>query len=766
MRRVVCLVLLLAWSVACGHDNRSEKTRPKQSSTGPTSVRRAPGTLPPNPVRSSSQKETAHFTKIPEGPWTTLAREITEAQDLAHAVGATRQALARGGIATTDGDQILVNAVGARPTFYASPVETINLALDARNRRSGGRLTVAEMAQMLNGFGWPFPGDRIGPQRDRANTVPVGQVDIPDSARRALQGEAEKQATAGAEAAEADRETVREQAQARVDSANKAYLEAVKKNAEVSRAAALAPPAEKAEAKARAAQALAERQSAFESMRDAQLAYNALLQQGRQAERQENEAQQAAWESDQADAAIRRQIGPNYAAGAQMMQLLASWIGEAVKHPDEPSSFTPLFIAEMAKRQDPPVDIVAGPFIRMVREGSPPAVLTGAPQSLQLRLSLLELELFAAAFYSDETATGVQPAVSPGQDRSYSPTFRLASFSPGLMQDPCSDLKKSFGALGEAGGIGTKEAAQRALRQAVERATDAGTAQAFSRAISAVGIVAKVWKMVAFYASEHVVVTVSDPTVHKPPPGKFAVRFTATTGVSEEDWKEYERLMGGKTGTVADRAVRDCLKAAGMPVLANLGEIAKEAEKWLVEWRLVEGSPPHADIPYRDMYGNVINNFFLPGRLAMKLQRTSPYSASAGLVVRVMQENASRHPRRFVTAHVTAQAAVDAAQPPSIANLVKGIKGANSLREAILGGRSTTSARMAFYDTLVDLLVGWFEAMVMPKAYGSLEVTYCCNRPFASVPTTGQPVADGGGDGEDECLVDQASYARLTSGGR
>ena len=89
-----------------------------------------------------------------------------------------------------------------------------------------------------------------------------------------------------------------------------------------------------------------------------------------------------------------------------------------------------------------------------------------------------------------------------------------------------------------------------------------------------------------------------------------------------------------------------------------------------------------------------------------------------------------------------------------------------SLREAILGGRSPTSARLAFYDILVELIVGWFEAMVMPDGYGSLEVTYCCERPFASVPSNGPPVADGGGDGKDECLLDQASYVQLTSGRR
>ena len=45
----------------------------------------------------------------------------------------------------------------------------------------------------------------------------------------------------------------------------------------------------------------------------------------------------------------------------------------------------------------------------------------------------------------------------------------------------------------------------------------------------------------------------------------------------------------------------------GMPTLTNLSDLAKEAEDWLVEWRLVEGSPPHAyySLAPNEAYGTI-----------------------------------------------------------------------------------------------------------------------------------------------------------------
>jgi hypothetical protein len=314
----------------------------------------------------------------------------------------------------------------------------------------------------------------------------------------------------------------------------------------------------------------------------------------------------------------------------------------------------------------------------------------------------------------------------------------LASFTVHA-QDPCSDLKGTLGDLGEVAGLGASELTGAALEKAVAAATNEATAAAFSKAISAVGIVGKIARLVAFYSDGQIAVSVDPTSIHKPLGGTELVGYTARAGVSDEDWQEYQRLMG-ETGTGIDRAARDCLGTLGMPTFTNLSDLAKEAESWLVDWRLVEGSPPHA------YYSLATNDFYLVGRGAMKLKRQRPSSAEAIFIVDILPEKA--HSGTIVRAYVTARADLDAAGMPSLSTFINPIKG-------ILG----------LVDALVELGAGWFQYMNMPKAYGTIEVEYHCPRPTTLYPPTGgPPVADGGGgDGPDECLI-AAERERSRSG--
>ena len=94
---------------------------------------------------------------LPRGAWTDLAHALVDARKLDDSVAATREILARGGIATTDGESLLVPAIGPASRLQATPQETVSLAMQARHRAYAGSLTIAELAQLLEGVGWPFP---------------------------------------------------------------------------------------------------------------------------------------------------------------------------------------------------------------------------------------------------------------------------------------------------------------------------------------------------------------------------------------------------------------------------------------------------------------------------------------------------------------------------------------------------------------------------------------------------------------------------------
>lgn len=651
---------------------------------------------------------------LPTGPWTDLARRLVEAKDLATAVGVTRDVLARGGVSTFDGDRVVVQAAAPAARFQVTPLETVHLAAEARRRRHAGRLTAAELAQMLEGFGWPFRGSTPG-RPDRAEYPMRSQMD--DALQEAARAErstlgSQELATGRAreEAIEAERLATMTKDQELVRRIQEATLQWQKAR----QAVAKAPPAEKASAEAQVQQAWAVRNAVIEERRVAQ-------QQSRDAVRERREQARAEEEAARRLDDIRELVGPDYRAGEQLMEMFETWVRQAAEDPNDPRSFTPLFLAEMARLQDPPLDLAGSRFTRPGRAPGAPVDLRGAPRSQQLRLTLLELELLAAAFYRGAVPTAA--AVPAGGQ-----IFQGAVVSARFTQDPCSEYKKSLEDLGEVMATAASEGAGKALELAVRAATDGGTADAFGKAMSAVGMAAKIGKLVSFYNNNQVTVTGSPASTHKPPEGPPLVTYTATAGVSEEDWKEYERMAGSKI----DRAMRDCLSTLGMPTTSELTDLAKEAEDWLVEWRLTDGAPQHAWVTLRN------NKFYLIGRLAMKLERSGPYSASARLAVDIHPE--AQRTGRIVRAYVTAQASLDAAGMPSLGTLINVFKGPLGLA-----------------DSLLDLCIGWYQAMNMPRAYGTIEVEYHCPKPTILVRAS-NPVADGGGeDGPQDCLIEAGS---------
>ena len=652
---------------------------------------------------------------LPTGPWTDLARRLIESKDANTAVAVTREILARGGIATADGDRVLRQPIGPAASFDDSPLETVRLAREAQRRPTAGRMSVAEYAQMLETFGWRFKNA----DADRgASPPPRGQLgeDL-QAAVREDRSSTNRRERDAARAETGDEDAERQAAMDRDAELVKQIQDATLAWQQARQAAARAPAGEKAAADARVAEAMATRNRLIEDRNAAQRQASADREARRERTRMEGELE------TRMNAAMRR-IGQDVSAGEQLMEMFALWVQAAAQNPDDPRSFTPLFLAEMARLQDPPVDLAGSRYRRPGRGAGAPVDLRGAARSQQLRLTLLEMQLIAAAFHRG-------PAVSRAAFRG-GPDVVRASMTA-ASQDPCSAIKEKLEKLAgkdvaELAGTSVSELAGQGLDKAVGAAMSEAGASAFGSAMAALGMAVKIGKLVSFYDNHRITVTPEPHSTHKPPEGAPLVSYTATAGISEEDWKDLENAMKGEDAR-SDRAMRDCLNQLGMPTAPDLSDLAKEAENWLVEWRLTEGSPPHAWISLAN------NNFYLPGRLAMKLARSGPYSASAKLTVDILPE--SNPSGKIVRTYVTAQASLDAAGMPSLGTLLNAMKGALGLADALL-----------------ELCVGWYQVMNMPKAYGTVEVEYHCPKPTTLVRTN-NPIADGGGDeGPQDCLVE------------
>lgn len=179
-------------------------------------------------------------------------------------------------------------------------------------------------------------------------------------------------------------------------------------------------------------------------------------------------------------------------------------------------------------------------------------------------------------------------------------------------------------------------------------------------------------------------------------------RFEAVVGLTAADWEQYKRRVGafGQEAERILRALKDCLSAAGIPSLADLGDIADEVEKWRVRWDF-QASPSHARLNLRE------SKLDFPGQRKHTLERQNAHAGHAFLVMDVQPERESDHPGRLERAYAVACAEVDFSQPPTAGTFIGAAKGGLGLAKSI-----------------VELAAGWLQALTGPRACEDMEITY------------------------------------------
>ena len=386
----------------------------------------------------------------------------------------------------------------------------------------------------------------------------------------------------------------------------------------------------------------------------------------------------------------------NPTPGRQMANFLAAWIGHAQSEPNDPESFVPLFLQQMALSRD--TDLVAKDS-----------------ETADVHFTLLELELLAAAF-----------------DRITVHPLQLAE-APSAPATPCSDARKFISEkkspfAGQVMGIVENESEGFFTREFLQMAgVSEGSTEDFSNAMAATGIAARLWRLAALYSNAEVSVVVhGDNPVHElneTEPGPLLKQFEATAGVSEEDWRAYQDRLGD-IGMDVNSAVRDCLNEYGIPTIADLGEIVKDSQNWAVEWTVSQPSPEHATWSPDQQ---ISPGFVHLGKWRAGLDRTTPHSAQTSFVMQIAEEKTTDHPGLLKTAPVRVCADVDTSQPPSLQTFVNAAKGLLGLADAI-----------------AELAGGWFQKMVRPTSCETLKVTYHVPCPAtstsASMTTESVPV--------------------------
>ncbi len=364
-------------------------------------------------------------------------------------------------------------------------------------------------------------------------------------------------------------------------------------------------------------------------------------------------------------------------AGEQLLGFLRESLLDARAHPSSSAGFTPLFVAEMALRQQPPVDL-ADPAAR--------------PEDL--RLSLIEIELLHAMF-----------------DRAFEVVATGAGVSrelrAGVPEGLCDALKKFYGEIGTkiaSSGVEYVEGQltdKALLALGLTKAEVELFGKGYGKVFGALSNALKIVKVVQIYAAGQVMVTIegSNPVRKSPFNGaRKLVPVKATAGIPDEDWQNYQQ----NNSSQAYQDVKSCLGGLGAPIPLDLKDIAAKVGDWRVKWELTSGSPKHALIK------TDVNNFNAPGPNGMKLVRSSPIAADATLKVDLKEESqlATLFQGPIVTANVRVRAQVFTSEPPSPELLTQ------------------VGSLMGTISALIDLSAGWIQAMIPITSSAVIKVEY------------------------------------------
>jgi hypothetical protein len=328
-------------------------------------------------------------------------------------------------------------------------------------------------------------------------------------------------------------------------------------------------------------------------------------------------------------------------SGDGWVAFLRAWLSDAQASPDDPTSFAPLFVAEMIRLGD--------------------GVQLADATTAEIHFGLLELLVLTAAFERGSTATAIAPAIYRPFADGYA---RLTAAGP------CDATLERYG-MPPNDSLVNQAAPEWMKKKAVSTVFDLAS-ESVKNAIKAIKFFEKIWRAAAFYFYSFVRVEASDKRLHKPNEDdpEIHTTFTAKTGVDPDAFKEWVKDNGGPNGVRELNDDTRCAEALGMPSLTDVGDVADDIENWIVDWEVIEGMPEHAELAVTcgSAPTSVCNKFDRFSTLGMKLRRTGSSVGEADLFVRIKEEQKSVHTPGAIEREVpvSVRAKIDASSMPSI----------------------------------------------------------------------------------------------------
>lgn len=364
------------------------------------------------------------------------------------------------------------------------------------------------------------------------------------------------------------------------------------------------------------------------------------------------------------------------APSAFWVKFLADWYNEAAKDPEAKDSFAVLFIAAMNNQQIPRANIA-----------------TGTENPSLIRLSVLEMDLLTAAFERSITIANVEAL----RDR------KLRQQS----QTPCADLVQSLGVVGQAGNVVAQELTGQGIEAALKSWFSEGTSAAAGTVISALGIAAKINKVVQQMRHGYIKVALDGPTTVRKPlksQSEKPASLTATAGVDAEALAQAEAESGGTENSEQLVKARDCMSALGIPTPADIREVANDANNWRVQFSIIQGGGSQV-LWKRGEQWDIVS------RYEKKLVRASESTAKATANFDILQQATDATVGKERERKAVFKVKLHRGSAPDLGTAwgagKAGFAGA---------GANTVAAALGISDVLVDIVGKWILESASPTA--------------------------------------------------
>jgi hypothetical protein len=431
------------------------------------------------------------------------------------------------------------------------------------------------------------------------------------------------------------------------------------------------------------------------------------------------------------------QLDESVSPGAAVQGWLATLSQSALTNTGNPAGFGFLFVAEMARAQDPPVDVL-----------NPNGYMPG-----DLRLTLLDAEILISSLVRLSSALP-PPSAGPTTSTSSPPTGGSSSSTPSSnAQSPppagsngvaaiarLTSSRRSAGAA-QSAALNSPGAPSQANTGACDRVRDwlaehlhvesesipdiqrltldfatpfikklghdqAEGFEAFKHIIDAAFIVLRWQRLALLYTSAVLTLQAEVPgpvlrPLESEPP--VFLPFTATAGVRQSDLDELARTQ--ESTNVANDINSCILFEMGLPAISTVDDLGKATSTWRVDWSIIQGRR-HAEMKPGQI-------FDYPGRLENVLKPGSADGIVGGQNRVELELKPQR--RRLGTpklARVTVQAELRPHQPPPVWTWVDAAKGsidpfelakalneiASGMMEALVTLKASATTIVKYYD--------------------------------------------------------------------